>query len=103
MSKLAKMQEAKLEKAPAAKFGWPNQLEEALEQQGLPEGYFEAFAMLYRDSADIFVARQGGAALDPLALWVQTAEDGVRGMAFVKAALASNPDGGRWRSFQPKI
>jgi predicted dehydrogenase len=27
---------------------------------GLPEGYFEAFATLYRDYADILVARQGG-------------------------------------------
>jgi predicted dehydrogenase len=70
---------------------------------GLPEGYFEAFATLYRDYADILVARQGSAAPDPLALWAPTAEDGVRGMAFVEAALASNADGGSWRSFQPEI
>jgi predicted dehydrogenase len=70
---------------------------------GLPEGYFEAFATLYRDYADILVARQGGEAPDPLALWAPKAEDGVRGMAFVEAALASNADGGRWRSFQPDI
>ena len=70
---------------------------------GLPEGYFEAFATLYRDYADILVARQAGAAPDPLALWAPTAADGVRGMAFVEAALASNADGGRWRSFQPEI
>ena len=55
---------------------------------GLPEGYFEAFATLYRDYADILVARQAGAAPVPLALWVPMAEDGVRGMAFVEAALA---------------
>ena len=70
---------------------------------GLPEGYFEAFATLYRDYADILVARQGGEAPDPLALWAPKAEDGVRGMAFVEAALASNADGGRWRSFHPEI
>ena len=70
---------------------------------GLPEGYFEAFATLYRDYADILVARQAGAAPDPLALWAPMAEDGVRGMAFVEAALASNADGARWRSFQPEI
>jgi predicted dehydrogenase len=70
---------------------------------GLPEGYFEAFATLYRDYADILVARQGGEAPDPLALWAPKAEDGVRGMAFVESALASNADGGRWRSFQPDI
>jgi hypothetical protein len=36
-------------------------------------------------------------------LWAPTAEDGVRGMAFVEAALASNAEGSRWRSFQPEI
>jgi predicted dehydrogenase len=70
---------------------------------GLPEGYFEAFATLYRDYADILVARQAGAAPDPLAMWAPMAEDGVRGMAFVEAALGSNADGARWRSFQPEI
>ena len=70
---------------------------------GLPEGYFEAFATLYRDYAEILLAREAGTAPDPLALWAPTADDGVRGMAFVEAALASNADGGRWRSFQPEI
>ena len=70
---------------------------------GLPEGFFEAFATLYRDYADILVARQRGVAPDPLALWAPTTEDGVRGMAFVEAALASNAEGGRWRSFKPEI
>jgi hypothetical protein len=31
------------------------------------------------------------------------AEDGVRGMAFVEAELASNADGAGWQSFQPEI
>jgi hypothetical protein len=31
------------------------------------------------------------------------AEDGVRGMAFVEAALASHTEGGGWRDFQPEI
>jgi predicted dehydrogenase len=70
---------------------------------GLPEGYFEAFATLYRDYADILVARQAGEAPDPLALWAPIAEDGVRGLAFVEAALTSNADGARWCSFQPEI
>jgi predicted dehydrogenase len=70
---------------------------------GLPEGYFEAFATLYRDYAEILTARQAGTALDPLALWAPMAEDGARGMAFVEAALSSHGDGGRWLSFQPEI
>ena len=56
---------------------------------GLPEGYFEAFATLYRDYADILAAREAGAAPDPPALWAPTVEEGVRGVAFVEAALRS--------------
>ena len=70
---------------------------------GLPEGYFEAFATLYRDYADILTARQAHAAPDPLALWAPLVEDGARGMAFVEAALSSHREGGRWLDFQPKI
>src|SRR5262249_7545626 len=62
----------------------------------LPEGYAEAFAPLYRDYADILTARRGGAAPDPLALLAPTVEDGVRGLAFVEAALQSGKQGGGW-------
>ncbi len=70
---------------------------------GLPEGYFEAFATLYRDYADILTARQAHATPDPLALWAPLVEDGARGMAFVEAALSSQREEGRWLDFQPKI
>ena len=70
---------------------------------GLPEGFFEAFATLYRDYADILSARQQGAAPDPLALWAPMAEDGARGLAFVETALGSHAQGGRWLDFQPEI
>ena len=50
---------------------------------GLPEGYFEAFATLYRDYADILAARQTGTVPDPLALWAPMAHDGVRADTFV--------------------
>lgn len=70
---------------------------------GLPEGYFEAFATLYRDYADILAARQAGAAPDPLALWVPMVEEGARGMAFVEAALSSHAEGGRWLDFPREI
>jgi predicted dehydrogenase len=63
---------------------------------GLPEGYHDAFATLYRDYADILTARRAGVAPDPLALWAPTVEDGVRGMAFVEAALRSAAQGGVW-------
>ena len=56
---------------------------------GLPEGYLEAFATLYRDYADILAARQAGAAPDPLALWAPTVEEGARhGVRRDRAQLA---------------
>jgi predicted dehydrogenase len=63
---------------------------------GLPEGYYGAFATLYRDYADILTARRAGAAPDSLALWAPTVEDGVRGVAFVEAALRSHAADGAW-------
>jgi predicted dehydrogenase len=63
---------------------------------GLPEGYHEAFATLYRDYADILTARRAGLKPDPLTLLAPTVEDGVRGMAFVEAAVQSGAQGGAW-------
>ena len=57
---------------------------------GVPEGFLEAFATLYRDYADILAARQTGAAPDPLALWVPMVEEGARGIPFVGASLNSH-------------
>ena len=57
---------------------------------GLPEGYYEAFATLYRDYADILTARRAGTVPDPLAVLAPTVGDGVRGVAFVEAALRSH-------------
>ena len=70
---------------------------------GLPEGFFEAFAILYRDYADILAARQQGVAPDVLALWAPTVEEGVRGMAFVEAALNSHASGSEWVEFRPEV
>jgi predicted dehydrogenase len=67
---------------------------------GLPEGYHDAFATLYGDYADILTARRAGVAPDPLALWAPTVEDGVRGMAFVEAALRSQAEGGAWTAVE---
>jgi predicted dehydrogenase len=69
---------------------------------GLPEGFFEAFATLYRDYADILAARQRGVPPDPLALWAPMVEDGARGMAFVEAAVSSHAQSGGWLDFRPE-
>jgi predicted dehydrogenase len=62
---------------------------------GHPEGYFEAFANLYRDAAAAIVARRKGHKPDP-ALDFPTVEDGARGVKFVDAAVRSGQEGGRW-------
>ena len=69
---------------------------------GLPEGYFEAFATLYRDYADILSARKRARRPIPWHL-VPMVEEGARGMAFVEAALSSHAEGGRWIDFLPEI
>ncbi|MGB9278451.1 MAG: hypothetical protein WCC08_24840 [Terrimicrobiaceae bacterium] len=70
---------------------------------GVPEGFFEAFATLYRDYADILAARREGEEPDPLALWVPMVEEGARGIAFVGAALNSHSQGGLWLEFQKQF
>ena len=59
--------------------------------QGHPEGYLEAFANIYRDFAR---ALRGGDADVP------GIEEGVRGLAFVDAALRSSADDGAWTSLR---
>jgi predicted dehydrogenase len=61
---------------------------------GHPEGYLEAFAQLYRDVAEQIAARIEGRAPDPAALLVPGVADGLRGVAFLAAAIASNAAGG---------
>lgn len=55
---------------------------------GHPEGYIEAFANLYRDFAT--------ALLEGTKPDVPTVEDGVRGMAFLEAAVESSKSNGAW-------
>lgn len=63
---------------------------------GHPEGYLEAFAQIYRDAAELILAKEEGRAPDPLAATVPGVEEGVRGMRFVAACVASSEVGGRW-------
>jgi predicted dehydrogenase len=63
---------------------------------GHPEGFIDAFANLYTDMADAILARRDGIAADPLAYTFPTVEDGVLGVKFVEAAVASNRQDGRW-------
>lgn len=63
---------------------------------GHPEGYLAAFANLYSDIADAVLARRDGVEADPLAYLFPTVEDGVLGVMFVDAAVASHQQDGRW-------
>lgn len=65
-------------------------------QRGQPEGYLEAFANIYNDFAEIIAARREGRVPDAAATCIASARDGVLGLAFVEAAVASSRDGGAW-------
>jgi predicted dehydrogenase len=56
---------------------------------GHPEGYIEAFAVLYREFADALLA-WGQGAVNPLPATLPGIEAGVRGMRFIERAIASN-------------
>jgi predicted dehydrogenase len=63
---------------------------------GIPEGYFGAFGNVYSDAAEVISARRDGRPANPLACSFATARDGVLGMAFIEAAVASHKNGGAW-------
>ena len=63
---------------------------------GHPEGYLEAFATLYREIGQaIRSRRRKGPKLDK-AVQFPTVVDGVKGVAFVEAVVASSAKGGKW-------
>ncbi len=62
-----------------------------------PEGYVEGFANLYRDAAELILARRDGRAPDPgVAARVPNVRDGLTGMRFIDAALRSHAADGAW-------
>jgi len=62
---------------------------------GHPEGYLEAFATIYTEIAHAILARRTGATVDP-AVQFPTVVDGVQGVVFVEAVVASAAAGGTW-------
>jgi predicted dehydrogenase len=62
---------------------------------GHPEGYLEAFATIYTEAAHAIDAKRRGVALDP-AVTFPTVDDGVKGVAFVEACVASSKNNGAW-------
>ena len=68
---------------------------------GHPEGYQEAFAVLYGDAAEAIVARKLGERPDRLALDFPTVIDGLRTMEFIAAAVRSS-ETGAWVDCRPE-
>jgi predicted dehydrogenase len=64
---------------------------------GHPEGYLEGFANIYQEIAHAIRAARAGAMPDG-AVTFPSIDDGVRGVAFIEAAVASSKAGAQWTS-----
>jgi predicted dehydrogenase len=62
---------------------------------GHPEGYLEGFANIYSEVALAIRAAQAGKKPDK-AVYFPTIEDGVKGLAFIEAAVKSSKANGKW-------
>lgn len=62
---------------------------------GHPEGYLEGFATLYSEIAEAILAARSGAGPSKECHF-PTVADGVKGVAFIEAAVKSSKAGGRW-------
>jgi predicted dehydrogenase len=63
---------------------------------GHPEGYLEAFGNIYRNFARVVQARIEGVEPDAVYQDFPTVEDGVRGMKFIDAVIASGENNAAW-------
>lgn len=67
---------------------------------GHPEGYLEAFAQIYSDSADLIQQRREGTTKNEVLMEksvpTPSVEDGIAGMKFITAAVKSSSNGGSW-------
>lgn len=63
---------------------------------GHPEGYLEGFAQIYTDAAELVAAHIEKRAPRAFAKLAPGVEDGVRGVKFIEAAVASSGNNGAW-------
>ena len=61
-----------------------------------PEGYLEAFANIYKNFANHIRAVEAGTTPDAVALDYPKIDDGIRGMAFIEAVVASSAKNAAW-------
>ena len=62
---------------------------------GHPEGYLEGFATIYTEAAKAIIAKRNGKKVDKDVIY-PTVLDGVKGVAFVEACIASSKRNGAW-------
>jgi predicted dehydrogenase len=67
---------------------------------GHPEGYLEGFATIYSEVAAAIRAARDGSPVEPDVLF-PTAEDGLKGVRFIEAAVCSSRAGATWVSPGP--
>jgi hypothetical protein len=63
---------------------------------GHPEGYLEGFANIYTEAAAAIRASRDGKLTTPDGVYFPTVADGVEGMRFIAAAIASSNADGKW-------
>ncbi len=76
--------------------GTPGATEQTRIPAGHPEGFVEAFAQIYSDAAAHVRAHQTGLTVPDSARDMPTVADGVSGLVFVEAALASAAASSAW-------
>ncbi|MTI18050.1 Gfo/Idh/MocA family oxidoreductase [Rhodobacteraceae bacterium RKSG542] len=64
---------------------------------GHPEGYLEAFGSLYNQFAEVLSAHILGNPAPDCAALLPSVEDGLDGLRFIEAAVASSSEGGVWK------
>ncbi len=63
---------------------------------GHPEGFIESMANVYSDVADVLLRRRTGKEDELREIGYPTVRDGVIGIRFVEAVMASQAANGRW-------
>ncbi|MGF7159935.1 putative dehydrogenase [Rhodoligotrophos appendicifer] len=74
---------------------WPQADRVSRIPPGHPEGYLEGFATIYSEAARAIRAVQSGEMIDAEVMY-PTIEDGLAGVRFIEAAVASSRDDSRW-------
>jgi len=70
---------------------------------GHPEGFFEAFANIYRFAYDDMAKRAEGVAFEKTNTIYPNVFDGVEGMYFIQQCVSSSQENGKWLPLKHKL